>query len=130
MASIPISTEVSYNSRSKRLCPSQWGFLFVTLFFVGVPTGVAIYLVLFLAPAEVVDYDDPNYKSPPIAYVLKGWEQVLCVILMLISVSGSIRNLIKASITDPGIIPRSKIEQDELVPNPKQDYFASYRDSE
>jgi len=79
----------------------------MTLFFVGVPTGIAIYLVLFLAPSE-----SPN------AYVLKGWEQVLCVILMVISVIGSIRNLLKASITDPGIIPRTKIEEDELVPNP------------
>lgn len=119
MASISISSAVSYNPRSKRLCPSHWGFLFVTLFFVGVPTAISFYLVLFLAPAET-----------PTAYVLQGWEQTLCIILMVISVSGSIRNLIKASITEPGIIPRTKIENDEMVPNPTQDYFVSYRDAE
>ena len=118
MPSISISKEVTYNPSSKRICPSFWGFVGVTLFFIGVPTGIAIYLVLFLTPESKWD--------EPVSKILQPWEQILCCILMLISVTASIRKNLMTAWTDPGIIPRTKIEPDELVPNPTQDYFVSY----
>ena len=100
--------QVRYNPESKRVCPSDCWFIFMTCFIIVVPTGATYYLIV---ANEEID------------------EWLICLLILV--ESGTLFlclwALFSAAFTEPGIIPRMKsMPGDYVVSNPKQAQYVEY----
>lgn len=78
---------LTYNSKSKRVCPSDWMFTVGTLLLILVPTFLAITVVIAM-----------NEHFPL-------WLMVLLSFCILLTLYLCLSSLYNCSTTDPGIIP-------------------------
>lgn len=83
--------ELSYNSQSKKVCPSDWVFAVFTVALIVIPTALALVVVV------------PMNEKIPI------WLVIVFEIAICISVFFSLRMLYKCSTTDPGVIPNVSV---------------------
>ena len=79
---------ITYNKRTKRICPSDWICFCVTHIIIIPPTAMILYVLV-------------------ISDFVALWFKIVFIILNIISTYGSIRNLWKAAFTNPGIIPKN-----------------------
>ena len=107
-----INDNITYNPGSKRICPSDWVCFTITHFVIIPPTLIALYC-LVISSNVVISV------------------QVIIILLNVISTYGSLRNLWKAALSDPGIIPKNQgTSSGKYKINPEKSYFAKYMDRE
>lgn len=106
----------SYNSHSRRVCPSDWVFTIFTVALIVIPTALVLVVVV------------PMNEKIPI------WLMILLEILICVTVFLSLRMLFKCATTDPGVIPNASVynsgitDQNKCKIDLKKEYYAKYLD--
>ena len=107
-----INEGLTYFPKSKRLCPSHWFCIVITHLIIVPPTFLALYCTAISA-------------------FLPIWLKVIFVIINVVTMCASLRNLFKAAFTEPGIIPPlAPIKSGEYTIDPEKAYYAKYMDKE
>ena len=88
--------QVRYNPKTQRLCPSDYLFVILTLVIIVAPSAMAYYLI---ADNEEIEL----------------WAIILLLIIYTISFYMCLRYLFLASWTEPGIIPKIEVQQNEYI---------------
>jgi hypothetical protein len=112
--SIGFDGSVTYNSKTKKICPSDWMFTLFTLCLIVIPTALCLVVVIAM-----------NEKFPI-------WLKIIFSIAICISVFLCLRMLYKCATTDPGILPNVCV-YNKMIPDltkskvdTKKEYFAQY----
>ena len=104
---------VTYNTKTKKVCPSDWMFTMGTLLLIIVPTGLTISVVIAM-----------NDHFPI-------WLMVLLTFCILLTLYLCLSSLYKCSTTDPGVIPSLGTmpgipDKQRARADPKKEYFCQY----
>ena len=104
---------VTYNTKSKRVCPSDWMFTVGTLLLILVPTFLAITVVVAM-----------NEHFPV-------WLMILLTLCILLTLYLCLSSLYNCSTTDPGIIPSLGTipgipDKQRVKADSKKEYYCSY----
>ena len=94
---------LTYYPKSKRLCPSHWFCLVITHFLIVPPTALIFYCII-------------------ISGVLPIWLKIVFIFLNVLSIFASLKNLLKAGFTEPGIIPT--LNENQIDPEIK--FYVKY----
>ena len=102
---------VKYNSKTRRVCPSDWLFVIFTTSIIVVPTIIAVYLI------------QTNE-------ILQMAIKIIVTVIVLAWMYMSLKSLYTCSMSDPGIIPsiindRSIPDRQINKPNPYINHFVS-----
>ena len=101
-----------YNAATRRLCPSDCGFTFLTLALILIPSSVCLFYVIPFSRYEV-------------------WLKVVLTIVNSLSLALCLYYLLKCTYTEPGIIPSLSLEGNlasgiKKAPKSSLDYYAEY----
>ena len=104
---------VKYNSKTRRVCPSDWHVVIFTTSIIVVPTFIAIYLI-------------QTHESLQMAI------KIIISVIVLVWMYMSLKSLYTCSMSDPGIIPsiindRSIPDRQINKPNPHINHFVRYQ---
>ena len=114
---IGVDKSLTYNTRTKKVCPSDWMFTLGTLILILVPTGLAICVVIAM-----------NSHFPI-------WLMILLTLCILLTLYLCLSSLYNCSTSDPGVIPSLGTsngikDQSRLKPDSKKEYYCQYQSRE
>lgn len=107
---------LSYNSQSRRVCPSDWVFTIFTTALIVIPTALVLIVVV------------PMNEKIPI------WVKIILEILICITAFLSLKMLFTCATTDPGVVPNVSVynpsipDQNKFKIDTKKEYYAKYLD--
>ena len=107
---------MSYNTKTKKVCPSDWMFTVGTLLLIIIPTGLTISVVIAMNEHFSV------------------WLMVLLSVLVLLTLYLCLSSLYNCSTTDPGVIPSLATsgipDKQRVKADPKKEYYCQYQNRE